>query len=284
MNILKPTLIAAASLTVASSTFALDMEMKTTVIEGPAGQIATYALGQSTGTTIVLIHGDSGRASQWNGVAELLAAGHQVVSYDTRGHGVSDPASDGDYSFAARAAELDVVINGYGTADVILVSHSGGVGVALEYAGQHGDRVRGVFLLDPATDPRAMPQEMRDGFLGALRGPGGLQAVQGYYASIAGENGEVIAQVQADAAVVDAAARLGLAETLLGWDPEAALAGYSGPMATLMSAPNDNPTAIYHLSDNMAHSVVDVSGHWFQIDMPQVVAEAINGFILGLSE
>lgn len=252
--------------------------MTSEMIEGPQGELATYVSGVDTGQSIVFLHGDSGRASQWDEVAALVAAQHRAISFDFRGHGASAPAGNSDYSFAGRAGDLSAVVSAQGSAAIVLVAHSGAVGVALEYAGAHSDQVKGVLLIDPATDPRVIPAEMRAGFLGAFAGPGGVEAIKGYYASIAGENPATIARVQSDTEAVDADARHGVAKALLEWDPEAAINGYSGPIEMILTSPNDTPVALYHLSSAIKHSVLAETGHWVQIDAADKIADAVLRF------
>lgn len=279
---------AVASLGVAASmSFAngdLEGNDMATVIEGNAGQLAVKRTGQGEGIAVVLVHGDGGLASQWDDVTEHFKPARTVVALDGRGFGASAPASDGDYSYTGRADDVASVIEAMELEQAVIVAHSGGAGTALQYAMDHPEIVRGVFLVDPATDPRAMPEEMLAGFLSALAGPDGLAVVQGYFAQIGGDDSDVVARVQADAAAVDAKARLGVAEALAHWNPEPVLAGYPGPVAALITPANDTPAALYHLRDDMEVTVVKTSGHWPLLDTPDVVAEAIGQFMLGLDD
>lgn len=276
--------VMAASLSAMASAGLATESLKgnTMMIDGHAGKIATYRKGAGNGLAVVLVHGDSGRASQWDGVVEQLRGDGPVVAFDGRGHGASDPATDGDYGYDARAGDLAAVVGAMELGDLVVVAHSGGAGVALQYAMENPETVRGVFLVDPATDPRGMPEEMRAGFLAALDGPGGLPVVQGYYASIAGDDATVVARVQDDAAAVDATARLGVAKALAYWNPEPVLSGYAGPVAVLVTQANDTETALYHLREGMTVSVLETTGHWPHLDTPDVVAEAITQFMLGV--
>ena len=249
------------------------------IISGPENQIATYKTGRTGDMPIIFLHGDSGRASQWDPVMQLLDTG---ISFDFSGHGASEPHGAGDYSFKARAADMQAVVTAHSLDQFVIVAHSGSVGVAFEYAGAHADQVAGILLIDPATDARQMPAEMRQGFLDALSGPDAAEAVKGYYASIAGSNPTVIAQVQADADVVHPDARIGIATTLLSWNPEDAVAHYDGPVEVMITPFNDNPAAIYHLMNGVTPTVISDTGHWIQLDAPEVIADAVKDFILTL--
>lgn len=255
--------------------------MTLTMIDGPSGKIATYCAATDTKPTLVFVHGDSARASQWDAVIVLLGQKVRSISYDGRGHGASDQAQDGIYTYAARAADLASVVRHYALRDYIVVAHSGAAGAVLEYATK-ATNLTGIFLVEPATDPQVMSQDTRDGFVAALAGPDALSAIQGYYASIAGPDPTIIAQVQQDAATTHKAARLDLAKALADWNPEPTLTGYTGPIASLITAPNDTDAALYHLHSNMAHKVTSTPGHWPHLDTPQTVADEIMTFIMGL--
>jgi pimeloyl-ACP methyl ester carboxylesterase len=255
--------------------------MTTQIISGPSGQLASYSAGNPTKPAIVFIHGDLGRASQWDAVISLLAKNRNAIAYDCRGHGDSEPARDGDYGFSARASDLATIVQHYELTDYVLVAHSGGAGAVLEFATK-AQGLSGIFLVDPATDPRAMPREMRDGFLAALKGPAALDAIQGYYASIAGPNSKTVAHILTDAATAHETARFGVAKALAFWNPEPSLNNYNGPVGMLVTPPNDTDAALYYLRSDMAHTVIGTSGHWPHLDTPQVVADAIRQFIDGL--
>lgn len=275
-------LLMSTGTTEALTTIEKETMMTPLMIDGPQGQLATYAIGAGDKQPILFLHGDSGRASQWAPVMALLGNDRPTLSFDFRGHGASAPADNSDYSIAGRAEDVGVVVQGL--QQFVLVAHSGGAAVALEYANTHAEQVQAILLVEPATDPRGMPKEMRQGFLAALAGPGGVEALKGYYASIAGTNPETIATVQADVEAVHADARLGVAEALLGWNPEVALAGYAGPVAMLVVPTNDTPAALYHLQSSMEHTVLQTPGHWVQLDAPQTVADEVTRFILSLNE
>lgn len=256
-----------------------EMTMTTSTIPGPQGLLATYSLNAGNGLPILFLHGDCSRASQWDRVMQRTAVGREAVAFDFRGHGASAPAQDRDYGYDGRAADVGAVADAFGLKRFVLVAHSGGGGVALAYAASHADRVAGILFVDPATDPRALLKEIREGFVRDLAGPHSLDALNAYYTSIAGSNTAVRQRVLADAAVVDLAARAGVGKALAGWNPEPTLNAYRGPMLVLATEANDNPAALYRLRTDIPHQVVTDSGHWVMLDKPEVVAEAVNTFI-----
>ena len=63
--------------------------------------------GNPSHPTVVLLHGGGQTRHSWAGaMRELLTHRYHVVNLDTRGHGDSDWANDGDYQLATLAADL----------------------------------------------------------------------------------------------------------------------------------------------------------------------------------
>lgn len=256
-----------------------EVTVKNTNIVGAQGELAVWDTGRSRGLPLLFLHADSGRASQWREVASELSQERRAISFDFRGSGDSAPARDGDYSYRGRADDVAAVADALGLQKLVIVAHSGGAAVALEYAAQHAPRVAGLLLVDPPTDPRALPQPVRDGFVRDLAGPRSLQVQQDFYRTIAGDNPATRQRVLADCESVVPAARAGIGLSFATWDPEPALRAWHGPTLVLVTPPNDNQHALYHLNENLPHRVVGGSGHWLQLDQPGVVAETVRNFV-----
>lgn len=86
---------------------------------------------------MLLIHGLGLTQRSWARVAGRLTKRFRVVTYDQRGHGASSPARD--YSRSAFLQDLAAVIETLGLQDAVLVGHSLGGHLAVEYAASHPD-------------------------------------------------------------------------------------------------------------------------------------------------
>lgn len=96
---------------------------------------------------IVLLHGATFRAEDWENVFPRLATRYRVIAYDARGHGKSGRATD--YGIGALAADLLRVIDGVAKAPVVAIGHSMGGSTALVAAAERPDAFRGLVLEDP---------------------------------------------------------------------------------------------------------------------------------------
>lgn len=124
----------------------LPAHWSTETVDNDGVPLQAYRTG--SGPPIVLLHGyyDDGR--RWARLADDLRDEYEVVTIDIRGHGQSDAPETG-YSVDDRISDLDAVIEHFGLVDPVLLGHSMGATTAGWYAARHGERVRGVVLVDP---------------------------------------------------------------------------------------------------------------------------------------
>jgi pimeloyl-ACP methyl ester carboxylesterase len=99
------------------------------------------------GEWLVCLHGLASQAHIWDLVAPRLSDAFHVVAVDQRGHGLSDKPGSG-YDFATITSDLDAILTAQKIDRAVLAGHSWGGNVALQYAVDHPDRVRGLVLID----------------------------------------------------------------------------------------------------------------------------------------
>jgi pimeloyl-ACP methyl ester carboxylesterase len=99
------------------------------------------------GRPIVLLHGITDDGLCWLNTAKALSARHDVVMPDMRGHGGSD-APKSDYTIASTARDIRQVVHSLKLEKPIVIGHSLGGVVALEYAGRFKDEIGGLILVD----------------------------------------------------------------------------------------------------------------------------------------
>jgi pimeloyl-ACP methyl ester carboxylesterase len=126
--------------------------------------------------TLLLLHGGGQTRHSWDRSARQLAGrGWRVFTVDTRGHGDSGWASDGDYSPDALVDDLRSVIAELDEKPV-LVGASMGAMVSLVTAGEHEGLARAVVLVDwvPTLEPGGVERIMKF-MTGAPDGFGSLE-------------------------------------------------------------------------------------------------------------
>lgn len=151
---------------------------------------------------MLFLHSDGGNAGHWAKQLAHLRPTQQAIALDLRGHGRSDTPRNGDYSIVGRADDVAAAVDALSLARLVVVGHSGGGAVGLQYAGAHPERVAGLLLVDPPTDGRQVPEARRTGLnIAQLHSPEYEQMIWDDYASQVGSNPAVAERVLADASV-----------------------------------------------------------------------------------
>jgi pimeloyl-ACP methyl ester carboxylesterase len=148
--------------------------------------------GESTGegTPVVLCHGITAtRRYVLHGSKALPRAGYEVVTYDARGHGESDPAPAGEgYGYPRLVADLELVVaSQVGEGRFVLGGHSMGAHTAVAYALAHPERLAGLVVIGPVYAGEIRPESLAywDGLAEALEAGG----VEGFVAYIGDRQG-----------------------------------------------------------------------------------------------
>ncbi|WCB93984.1 esterase/lipase [Baekduia alba] len=118
--------------------------------------------GGPAGPPVVLLHGlTATHRYVVMGSKALQRAGHDVLAYDARGHGASDPApSPSAYEYADLAADLLSVMDAAGIERAVLAGASMGAHTAVRVALAHPERVAGLVIVTPAYDPEDWPGDL----------------------------------------------------------------------------------------------------------------------------
>lgn len=150
-------------------------------VDSPSGaRLAVSRYGEGNGPVLVLTHGWGADQREWKWLLGSLPAATRVVTWDLPGLGASTPPRNREYSLPQLAGDLNAVVGTVKDGPVVLVGHSIGGMINLEYARQHGDQlgesVRGMVQLNTTyTNPletmknaersRAMQEPVYEPFL-----------------------------------------------------------------------------------------------------------------------
>ena len=133
------------------------------VIEAGSGKLGptTWAAYGPTTTTgpapVVLIHGLSDSSACWPGVVEHLAETRLVIVVDLRGHGNAD-LPDSPLNIQALADDIAQIVRKVAQRPAVLIGHSLGAVVALDFALRAYALTAALVLEDPALALCSGPQ------------------------------------------------------------------------------------------------------------------------------
>jgi len=117
--------------------------------------------GNRDGPTVVLVHGGRDHARSWDDVARVLRREHHVVAPDLRGHGDSAWAVGGMYALVDHVLDLAQLLDALGPEPVMLVGHSLGGAVVLQYTGLFPERVRRAVAIEGLGPSPAMLEKLQ---------------------------------------------------------------------------------------------------------------------------
>lgn len=106
-----------------------------------------YTEHRGDGPVYLLVHGIGGSQADWQLAAKRLAnTGQHFITVDLPGHGASAKGK-GDYSLGAMASVLRDLLDHLGHDHAVIVGHSLGGGVALQFTYQFPGRCIGLILV-----------------------------------------------------------------------------------------------------------------------------------------
>ncbi len=125
-----------------------------------AGGLKLHFLDYGTAglPSMLCVHGGAAHAHWYDYVAAGFTGSHHVRALDQRGHGDSAWADPPEYSTLRLAADINEVAENLDLRDFVLVAHSMGGMVSLNYASKYPGRLGRLVIIDSTlhlTDDRA---------------------------------------------------------------------------------------------------------------------------------
>ena len=124
------------------------------------GQRIYYEDWGGRGLPLVLAHGFLMDHDMFAPQVEALGSEHRVVTWDERGHGLTETTPD-DFTYWNSADDLRGLLDSLGIERAVVGGMSQGGFVSLRFALRHPERVIGLVLLDTQSgleDPEKLPQ------------------------------------------------------------------------------------------------------------------------------
>jgi pimeloyl-ACP methyl ester carboxylesterase len=231
--------------------------------------------------TVILEHGMATESGSWAAVQQAVARFTRVCAFDRAGRGTSDPAPTPRTSEDMVADLHALLANAYVPGPYILVGNSLGGFNARLYAHKYPDEVVGLVLVDSmhadqfARIEQALPPEtpqdpeelktFRQSFTQDYKDP--TRNPEGFDQLASHEQGRVVTSLGDLPMVVLAASEFRMRI------PEARFGEYMQNMWYELQRD------LARLSSNSKFVAVENSGHFIQIDRPQVVTDAIRELV-----
>jgi pimeloyl-ACP methyl ester carboxylesterase len=237
---------------------------------------------QGAGPTVLLSNGYSATAQMWAGQLDALTAKYRVITWDMRGHGLSDsPAELDAYNEEATVADMAAILDACGVERAAIGGLSLGGYMSLAFHAVYPERVGALLLFD--TGPGYRSDKGRAGWNDYANRM--AEAFESRGLDALGSSAEVQASTHRSADGLARAARGMLAQrdaTVIDSLPTITV-----PTLVLVGA---DDKAFLAPTDYMANKIKDATkvvipgaGHAANIDQPDAFNKAVLDFLTGIT-
>jgi pimeloyl-ACP methyl ester carboxylesterase len=251
------------------------------------GVVLAYDEAGSGGPSLVFLHGAACNRRFWKRQLQRFGSTHHVVAVDLRGHGESDAPMQ-PYAMRSFADDLAWTCQELGLAKPVVIGHSLGGMIALDFASAYPDRVGAIVLIDSLLlAGRDRPEVVRE-LVDQLRGSDPNLALRGYFANLFGPDDDPALTSW----ILDQAARTPRhvtsslwEESVSSWDDEHALRECRVPILYIdAGTPNADLARARELCPRLMLARTVGSGHFSPLVVPEQVNALLERFLrVGLS-
>ena len=116
--------------------------------------------GGSDAPPIVCVHGYTSSAEAFNAPSRHFQDRFRILAPDVRGHGESAWSPAGAYQYTDQVGDLVALVDQLGLPPFVLIGTSMGGIIAMTYAAERADRLRGLVINDIGPDPEPGSQRI----------------------------------------------------------------------------------------------------------------------------
>jgi 3-oxoadipate enol-lactonase len=259
-----------------------------TLSDGATLAFSLRAAPRSGAPKLALIHSLALDRSIWDGVVGRLESDIDILTYDCRGHGLSDRRA-GAYTATLFARDLAELLDHVGWSDAAIAGCSMGGCVALEFAGLHPNRTPALGLIDTTAwyGPKA-PANFRERAEAArAKGMAALfdfQATRWFSDDFRAKHPDVLQRTLAVFVASDIDCYAATCQLLGEVDTRRHLADFRMPAAIVVGE-EDYATPVEmarELNAGIPHStlaVIPKARHLTPIEFPDTIASELRGLI-----
>ena len=112
------------------------------------GEIVYLENDVKSDTTLVFLHGFGGNKDTWDRVVKALDDQYHAIVIDLPGHGESVSTKTLHYTITDQAQRVHTFLDALKVKNFYLLGHSMGGAIALQYARNHTENLKGLILID----------------------------------------------------------------------------------------------------------------------------------------
>ncbi len=250
--------------------------MPTTTLPGPVGPLHIDDHGAG-GPPLVFLHAFAGNGEHWRAQLDHFRKSHRAIALDFRNHGRSG-ATDllSDLTVDWLADDVAAVVNRLGLYDFVLIGHSMGGAVAIDYAAGHPDRVAGLLTIGA---PGKLPDNDATRILASLMADYDGVTAAYWQTLLAGARPETVARVRAGMKKMAKDPGFALIKALFDFDPVPGMILYPGPKLAVVPGEAELPHDLHRIVPGLPFARIFGTSHWAHIDAPGEINAIIEAFI-----
>jgi pimeloyl-ACP methyl ester carboxylesterase len=229
---------------------------------------------------LLLVHGWGTDRSLFAPLATCFRGRNRVVAVDVRGFGESD-APARPYTIGGCADDLAFIAQRLGLSPAVVVGHSMGGLIALDFAARHGHRVAATVLLEAMVVAPDVIEGLRP-ILAGVRAPDHRDFVGRLITYLAGPRfdpelrGRLVKGIQACSQQVLTAAM----EAIIGFDSASAAARITSPLLYVgTDVRYANEEHLRALCPQLRTERLAGCGHYFPVEAPDELHQVLAGFL-----
>jgi len=247
------------------------------------GVVLAYDETGSGNPPLVFVHGAACNRRFWCQQVPRFSSAHRVVAVDLRGHGKSDAPSE-RYTVRLFAEDLASTSTQLEIERPVVIGHSLGGLVALDFASVYPDQVAGAVLIDSPLLPGGQRAKVVGDLVAGLRGPDPDAALRGYFAGLFVDRYDDAATrswILDQAVLTEPHVSSSLwEESLVSWDDEAALRACRVPVLYIdAGTPNADLARAVELCPGLMIARTIGSGHFSPLVVPEQVNAVLERFL-----
>ncbi len=234
--------------------------------------------GGKGGIPVIFLHSFGGTHSHWKKSLNHLRETRRAIAIDLRGHGESAKPADHDYSVQAMTDDLEAVVDKLGLKIFILVGHSMGGSIAIEYAGRHADQVAALLLMGT---PGKSNKEQSAPIIASLESEKYQEVMDEYMKKLlTNADPSVSEEVMEGANAISREDSINIIKSVFAYDPLPSLKSYWGPNLIVSTDKElQQPSSLAKSFPTVPNKIVEGTSHWIQMDKPDVFNSILDDFL-----
>ncbi len=250
--------------------------MPTIALPGPVGALYVDDDGVG-GPPLVFLHAFAGSGEHWRAQLDHFRTSRRAIALDFRNHGRSQ-ATDllDDLTVDRLADDVAAVVNKLGLYDFVLVGHSLGGAVAIDYAAGHADRVAGLLTVGA---PGKVPDNDATQVLASLMADYDGETAAYWRKLLAGSTPATKARATAGMKTMPKDAGFALIKAIFDFDPVPGMILYPGPKLAVVPGDEELPHDLHRIVPGLPFARVFGTSHWAQMDKPEEINAIIEAFV-----